>query len=758
MVVLWLVLLAPGAHGQRVGVVLSGGGAKGMAHIGVLMALEEHGIPIDYITGTSAGALVGAFYAAGYTPWEIDSLARIESQRWLAPGSVLSDGYFHPERQDATFLSLPLFIDPQRGTLPEYVYSDYGINFGLTRYLAHATAVAEHNFDSLMVPFRCRAADISQRSAVTLKEGSLAFAVRASIAVPLVFLPAQNARYSELFDGGLYDNFPVEVMQEAWAPDFIIGVDVGSVFDPNAPRTDGDLLRQILYKAMDSETYQRLPDSSFFIQPYMEGIGSTDFSEENVVAAIQRGYEAASACIVDLKRLLKRRLTTAQLAEKRARYRSQAPEVALGRVSISGLDSNATRFARRLFSLQNGELTNWARLQQAYYRMQADGQFTSVLPELLYDADSQRYNLSLFVRKAPQVFIRFGGAFFSPTQHHLQLGIGYRRTGLRAYSVGLNLFSGSYTRGVELDGSILFPGKPSFSLQGHAALQAWDLRRGYDGLFPPDRPANVRHEHLEAGLGFAVKLNPGGQLRVGYYYQDLRDRYPFTASTTTDADSLDLTQLEGGSLFLQLTKSSLDRKQYPTRGRRLYLSGRWNTGFERFTPYNLEDPTSQTYHSWFQASLSYDDYLVHWGRLHIGLGVDAAYSTLVDFSNERATLLSSPRFTPFPDSPTLFQDGLYKKFFIAPGTMWAFDLSDKLQARAELHWMQRFDALLIGPGGGRRFQLNLENKQVVGMLGLNLQTLVGPLGLYASYYEHPSKPWRITLHLGYLLFRDHPWR
>ena len=152
-------------YAQKVAVVLSGGGAKGACHVGLLKALEENDIPIDYIAGTSMGAIVAGLYAAGYSPEEMEVLMTSEEFKKWAKGVIDTEYmyYYKKDPNDPSWVSVPVEISPKKfkPKLPTNLVSPYEMDFQFIRIFADAGAAANYNFDSLFVPFRCVAADIT---------------------------------------------------------------------------------------------------------------------------------------------------------------------------------------------------------------------------------------------------------------------------------------------------------------------------------------------------------------------------------------------------------------------------------------------------------------------------------------------------------------------------------------------------------------------------------------------------------------------
>jgi len=226
--------------------VLSGGGSSGVTHIGVLKALEEYNIPIDYIAGTSMGGLVGGLYAAGYSPKEIEKLFISEQFKDWAQGN-LDDKYIYYLREKDETASLITFKIATNSiwetSIPTNLISPAPIDYGLMEFLAPASSFSNGDFDSLFIPFRCVASDIISKQPIVLRKGQLAKAVRASMAYPFYLSPVT---YEDklLFDGGLYNNFPSDIMYNDFLPDYIIGSNVSFNFDPP---TEDNLLSQFYF-------------------------------------------------------------------------------------------------------------------------------------------------------------------------------------------------------------------------------------------------------------------------------------------------------------------------------------------------------------------------------------------------------------------------------------------------------------------------------------------------------------------------------
>lgn len=280
---------APG-HRPRVGLVLSGGGAKGAAHIGVIRAVEQAGIPIDYIAGTSMGAIVGGLYAMGYTTDELEQLVKMQDWEMLlsdkSPRKQLSPE--QRERKGRYILNVPL----SRSAKPKMDGFVRGRNLG--NMLARLT-VGYHDsisFDSLKIPFACVATNLANGDEVVLRSGKLSAAIRASMAIPGVFTPVvMNGK--TLVDGGLCNNFPVDVARRMGA-DIVIGSTVQRVFNDTMQQGGIQSVVQQLISISSRRKFEeniRLCNVHIGVNP--KGVSTMDFSPEKLDTMIRRGYETA---------------------------------------------------------------------------------------------------------------------------------------------------------------------------------------------------------------------------------------------------------------------------------------------------------------------------------------------------------------------------------------------------------------------------------------------------------------------------------
>jgi len=301
---LLFLLLSFQSFTQKVGLVLSGGGAMGFAHIGVLKALEENRIPIDYITGASSGALVGAMYASGYSPSEIEKYVKSDRFKMIVDGTLEPHNkfYFYNEDEDADIISFGLSLDSlYQRILPAKFKNSTFLDYQMLVYLGTVSEHVNNDFSKLLVPFQCVASDITSKTSILLKSGKLNEAVRASMTYPFFIQPIKINNHL-LFDGGLYNNFPSNIMESSFEPDFIIGSNVSS----NAsPPSETDIVSQIINMTVTPTNYS-IPKNKGIMITTKTGITTFNFNE--IDKAIQSGYNETIKIIDSLKLHIKRKL------------------------------------------------------------------------------------------------------------------------------------------------------------------------------------------------------------------------------------------------------------------------------------------------------------------------------------------------------------------------------------------------------------------------------------------------------------------
>lgn len=382
------LLLLPAAGRKRVAVVLSGGGAKGMAHIGALKVIESAGLPVDIVVGTSMGALIGGLYSIGYTPWQLDSMVRC--QDWNV---LLSD---KPDRRvqsiDARERSARYLVSvPLRKRLKESVLG--GMIRGDNLAELFSTLLPGYNdsisFDSLPTRFACVAADIRTSREVVFHSGHLYTAMRASMAIPGVFTPVRLDSMV-LVDGGLRNNFPVDVAR-AMGADVVIGVTVQDAV-PKSPEelvTLPEILNQAINVATRVKYDENVAQTDVLIRVPVDGYGSASFNPTDIDSLIARGERAAIAKTGSLLSLRRRAgLDTCGAWPPRRHVDPISPEekIHVTRVVFADIKKGDARMARRKCGLRDSSDISLAQIEQARTLLRTASIYTNVSFQLVPDS------------------------------------------------------------------------------------------------------------------------------------------------------------------------------------------------------------------------------------------------------------------------------------------------------------------------------------------------------------------------------------
>ncbi len=326
----------------KIGLVLSGGGARGLAHIGVLKWLEEHRIPVDYLAGTSMGGLVGGMYAMGKTPEEMASF--VKTIQWGEAFASVPDyeDLNYRRREDRRVYQIELEMGAKKGiSLPTGLSTGHYIGLMFDRLTLPYSSIA--SFDDLPIPFRCMATDFLAGKPVTMKDGSLGSAMRATMSIPGVFPPVERDG-KILVDGFLLNNIPTDAMREM-KPDVVIAVDIGT---PIGDMKDIQSLTGILGQSnliMTIENDRRnLRLADVIIAPELGSQTTLDFS--NIDKVIDLGYQGAASKAAILEKFSMDE-TTWQEHQKAQKSRMLTGIPVPDEIQITGVDEKVQQIMKK---------------------------------------------------------------------------------------------------------------------------------------------------------------------------------------------------------------------------------------------------------------------------------------------------------------------------------------------------------------------------------------------------------------------------
>ncbi len=751
-----LLLITIKTNAQKVGVVLSGGGADALAHVGVLKALEENQIPIDYITGTSMGALVGALYASGKTPEEIEAYVTSPLFENIARGIIENDDiyYYQQIAEDAGLVRLKFSRDSiLRPQLPTNLIDPISIDFELSQALSPSIAAANKNFDSLMVPFRCIAADIRLKQEVTFSKGSLSDAVRASMSYPFYLKPIY-INGALLFDGGLYNNFPSDVMCETFSPDFIIGSSVSSTLEP--PNAE-DPFSQIKNMMVSKTVYSIDCVESVIINPKNDfGTFSFDKAED----AVDSGYVATYRAIANIKSKISRRISANELMHKREMFLKRIIPLQYDTIQLYGLSENQKKYVyKTVGTVSPQELRDSISIRRSYYKLYGDSKIKGIYPSIQPQTDST-YSLKLNIQRERDLILSVGGNLSTNPINHVFFSAQYNQLKKQGITLYTNGYYGRLYAGAKALARFDFPGRLPIYIQPSFTLQRWNYYRSRNFFFEEFKPSYLIQNEQFGSLKIGAPITNKGKIELSGTAFHLFDDY-YQTQNFTQKDTVDETIFDGFSAKIEYENNTLNDRQFATSGARFSVSARYVNGHEYHFPGSTSSKENKTtnHKEWFQFKLTYQNYYIQTRLLKLGVDLQGVLSTQPLFSNYTSTLLRSNAFQPTPESKTLFLETFRTHQYAALGHKFIFSVSPQLHFRLEGYLFQPYEMIENGELNKAKMGNSWSRSYTILTTSTVWSSPIGPLSVSLNYYHNVpdvtlerTTPLTFLLNFGYILF------
>ena len=558
-----LMLFAAEAAKPKVGLVLSGGAARGLAHVGVLKALEEQGIHIDAIAGTSMGAVIGGLYASGYKIDELEKLAlSIDWQEALSDAPEREDIPFRRKQDDRDFLvkqQLSFRDDGSLG-LPLGVIQGQNLALLLESLLAHSSDVRD--FDKLPIPFRAVATDIVNGEKVVFRKGHLPQVIRASMSIPAVFAPVEiNGQL--LVDGGMVDNIPVDVAREMGV-DIVIVVDIGTPLRGRKQlNTVFDILNQsitLMTRSNSEVQLASLKPDDILIQPALASYGTTDFGR--ALDIINAGYRATQVMEKRLAGL--RQSTDVQLAEARTAEERTPVITAIKIENDSKIGDSVIRYYIRQ---PVGEPLDLGRLQRDMGTLYGLDYFDQVQYRVVHKGQERTLVISARGKRSGTDYLRLG------------LNLSDDMRGDSAFNIGASYrINGINQLGAEWLTRVQLGDKQELYSEFYQPLDAGSRyfvapyinarSQNVEAILDNDPIAEYRLERYGFGLNFGRQIGNSGEIRVG-----VGEAWGEANVRIGDQD-LPSTSFNEGFYDIKYSFDSLDNVYFPHSGEDIALSVR----------------------------------------------------------------------------------------------------------------------------------------------------------------------------------------
>lgn len=751
-----LLIWTSSLQAQKVGLVLSGGGAKGLTHIGIIRALEENNIPIDYITGTSMGAIIGSLYAMGYSPDDMEKLLKSEEfKRWYS-GDIEEKYIYYFKKNPPTpeFINIRVSLkNPLHKVktqfLPSSVVNPLQMNLAFVQLFGQATAACQNDFDKLFVPFRCVASDVYNKRPIIFSKGDLGDAVRASMSFPAMFKPIEIDSILA-YDGGIYNNFPVDVMMEDFHPDILIGSVVSS--NPGKPK-EGDIMGQLENMIMQKTNYE-IPDSLGILMTFKyTDVNLMDFNRYDELH--DNGYNRAIELMDSIKSRISRRSNHRLLEMRRIIYKKMLPEFRFKKITIEGANDQQKRYIRKEFHSHDKDIFSFEDLRKGYFRLMSDNMISEIIPHVIYNPMDETFTLDLKVKMEDDLSLRVGGNVGSNGANQVYIGATYHSLNNYAKEFSVDGQLGQIYNNLQVSGRIDFPTSLPTSYRLVASLSSFDylkqeklFNKGNNPIFNQQNEKYVKlfvslpflsRQKAEFGIGIARLEDQYFQTNVIDFENDKRDASNYT--------------ILGGSVALD--GNTLNSKQFATAGRKERLSAHIYTGKETFHVGANPDETSNDYkyiQSWLQLCYEMERYYPVNPNFTLGTYLKALYSSRNFSNNYRATMMQAGEFAPTAHSKITYNEAFRANQFVGIGITPIYQLNSVFHIRTGLYGFAPIFPILEDTSHKAYYGKLFTRFEYFGELSMVIRLPFGAISGYVNYYSSPRRNWNVGLTLGWQVF------
>ena len=733
---------------QRVGLVLSGGGAKGLSHIGVIRALEEIGIPIDYVCGTSMGAVIASMYAIGLSPAEILDIVKSEEfEAWCSGKQEKgAASWFYKDEAVPAMVALPVQRKEGKLTLafPSSLVVPYPMDLAMMDIYASPSVAAELDFGKLMVPFFCVSSNIKDKRKVVHRGGDLGGAVRASMTYPLIF-KAITIDSMVLFDGGFYDNFPWREMERLYRPDVIIGA---KCVGEDAPLDDEDIVGQITHMIVQQSDFNIPKEKGLVIDgkyPY----GVMEFEKSDEIVAL--GYANARRYMDSLEQMVSVRRGRRELDSIRLEFRKKCKRVMFApEIEFEGeLSPVQQRFISSAITGGKEGPFDFAALRQGYYRVASAGLLRTFYPSYSVRGDSL-LTLKVKCSVASPWELQAGGNVSSGRYTQGYLGVSYTRFGRAPWKTQFHGNVGEFYKGGGVKWRQNAALKPLFSYDFEFVAHSFNYSAD-----------NVRQREVYGEAGGTMAANTRGSLKfrgnlvVGKTFLEFLPDNIFRERQYFDHSEIFLFNPS-----VSLERNTLNFAMYPTEGERLYIGAGWRYVRERFIPGKTSielyfgEPGGVVSHNGFGVRAFYEGFVKAGDRLRVGYLVDFSLRKSLKMEGYIPELLSMPAFRPFPAASAMllksYRGDTYAGFGISP----VICVTKTLFLHCNLSYFQPYRGVYEEWGGRYSYSGKFPRGAFMGNAAIVWHSPAGPVSLSASYYEKGEQSrWYPQLNIGFLLFK-----
>lgn len=743
---------------QKTALVLSGGGAKAIAHIGVIKALEEQGIRIDCIVGSSMGAMVGAMYASGMTTAEMETYFTLNDiESWVSEEKdPLQLYYFMEDGLDASIIHLDFDINKMGIDIPipSNIISGNRLNFELMKMFSKSCATAHRNFDELFIPFRCIATDIDKSEIVIMRSGSLCQSVRASMTFPFILDPIRIDD-KLLFDGGMMDNFPVDIAISEFNPDFIIGSKAAGNYD--APR-ENDLLSIVQNMLTIDAKYNTREKAGFVIELSLPSIDIVDFSRTEEI--IDSAYQQTIEYLLTIDNLHKIKVDEARWQAKRDSFNTKKPDLIIDGVSVRIPKKKRDKEVLLDLSVYHkSKIKNYLDVERDFFRIAAHPSFSKVQVSMPYSYDKGSFDVQYAIKRKDPYSVDFGGNISSSNLTQLYLKIAYQSIGKNRFSSFINGYFGQFYRSAKASVRFDIGAGIPISIGVSGTYNHKNYFKGATYFFEDEEAVYLKDDERFMQFEWGIPYKSEGRFLAGLASGASIYNY-YQSNTFSKLDTADQTHYEFFSPYVKFELSKLNRKLFPDRGLFFSLTARYFNGLEKFYPGSVGDFSNENNfgtisgHQYYSIDFQYENYFLHHHNFHMGFKLDGKISSQSLFSNYISSLLVAHQYSPLLETKALFIPNLRSFNFASGGFVFSNYFTNRLAWRTDFYLYQPYQKIVSNHNKEISFDTEWSYRYFIASTALIYYSRLGPVSLSLNYNDASTQRWSVFFNFGYPIFND----
>ena len=551
------------------------------------------------------------------------------------------------------------------------------------------------------------------------------------------------------YDGGIYNNFPTDVMRDDFHPDIIIGSVVAT--NPTKPK-ENDLMSQIENMVMQKTDYS-IPDSEGIVMTFKyDDVNLMDFQRINELHDI--GYNRTMSMMDSIKSRIHRRVNLDNIRLRRLVYKSNYPELRFKNILIEGANAQQQAYIKKEFHASDDKEFTYEDVKRGYFRLLSGNMISEIIPHAVFNPEDDTYDLHLKVKLEDNISVRIGGNVSTTSSNQIYLGLSYQNLNYNAKEFTFDGQLGKIYNNVQLMGKIDFATSIPTSYRLIASISTFDYFKKEKLFSRNDKPAfnqkDERFVKLKVGLPFLS--NKRAEFGVGA--AKIQDRYFQKNVIDFDKDKYDKStySLFGGSI--SFNGSTLNSRQFPTQGAHEELVAQIFTGKECFYPGESSDnkKASEERHSWLQLSYMKEKYhrmAEHWT---LGWYLKALYSSRNFSENYTATMMQAGEFAPTAHGQLMYNEAFRANQFVGVGVRPIYRFNQMFHVRGEFYGFMPIFPIERNSINKAYYGKAFSRFEYLGEVSVVCQLPFGAISAYVNHYSSPKREWNVGLTLGWQLF------